>query len=122
VTGLEDLGAGFPPRARLRIKSREPGVWEELVAAMAKRHCLGRIQIGAWMTRSKPASTAGWSDGLPVVPPTEAASCALLEHIESRRVIDACRPIRTGHRREGRDQRRLAGCKPDTCRSLSCRA
>ena len=68
----------------------------------------------------------GWTDGLPVVPPTEARVLRMLDGTDPRAGRDrrgrAARPRRV-HGREGRRQRGdWPGASPSTCRSCSPRS
>jgi hypothetical protein len=81
VTGVPALGPGLPAmRPGCGSLSREPGVWEQLVGrygdgGLASR----RIVIGAWDDEIEACFDRGWSDGLPVVPPTDARITRMLE-------------------------------------------
>jgi hypothetical protein len=72
LTGLEGLGAGLPDwRPGCGSKSVEPEVADAL-AARFEGHRLRarRIELGALEEDWEAAHDRGWSDGLPVVPPT----------------------------------------------------
>ena len=77
-------------------------------------------------TSSRRCSSAGWTDGLPVVPPTEERVLRMLDgHDRDRptRSSPWSRPTSSSHGREGRDQRgdgRAAG--PSTSRGCSPRS
>jgi hypothetical protein len=61
-------------------KSREPGVWEELVARFGDTGIASRkVGIGAWDDEMEACFDRGWTDGLPVVPPTDARILRMLE-------------------------------------------
>ena len=81
VTGLQNLGAGLPAmRPGCGSKTREPGVWEELVARYGDSGLASRrIVIGEWDDEIEACFDRGWSDGLPVVPPTDARIMRMLE-------------------------------------------
>jgi hypothetical protein len=81
VTGLQNLGAGLPAmRPGCGSKTREPGVWEELVARYGDSGLASRrIVIGEWDDEIEACFGRGWSDGLPVVPPTDARIMRMLE-------------------------------------------
>ena len=60
--------------------TREPGVWEELVARYGDSGLASRrIVIGEWDDEIEACFDRGWSDGLPVVPPTDARIMRMLE-------------------------------------------
>jgi hypothetical protein len=87
ITGQENLGAGLPAmRPGCGSKSREPGVWEELVARYGNSGISARrIVIGEWDDEIEACFDRGWSDGLPVVPPTDARIMRMLEGTSRRR-------------------------------------
>ena len=81
LTGVDDLGEGLPPmRPGCGSKSVDPDLVDEL-----------RVRFGGSVLRSRRIDVAdaeddiemmftrGWSDGLPVVPPTEARVMAMLD-------------------------------------------
>jgi hypothetical protein len=80
VTGLPGLGRdlpGFQPGCG--SKSREPGVFEHLVARYGDPGIASRrIEIGEWDDPIEAGFERGWSDGLPVVPPTDARILRML--------------------------------------------
>ncbi len=81
VTGRKNLGAGLPAmRPGCGSKSREPGVWEQLLAQFGETGIAARrITIGEWDDEIEACYDRGWSDGLPVVPPTDARILRMLE-------------------------------------------
>ena len=80
VTGQKNLGAGLPAmRPGCGSKSREPGVWEQLLAQFGETGIAARrITIGEWDDEIEACYDRGWSDGLPVVPPTDARILRML--------------------------------------------
>jgi hypothetical protein len=86
VTGLQDLGSGLPAmRPGCGSKTREPGIWEELVARHGNSGLRSRrIAIGEWDDEIEACFDRGWSDGLPVVPPTDARIMRMLEGTSRR--------------------------------------
>jgi hypothetical protein len=88
LTGVEKLGEGLPAmRPGCGSKSVDPDLVDELRA----RHGAGvlrsrRIDVADREDDIEMMFTRGWSDGLPVVPPTEARVLAMLAG--TRRVAD----------------------------------
>ena len=80
VSGVNGLGAGLPDmRPGCGSKTREPGVYEELVARFGETGFASRrITIGTWDDEIEACFDRGWSDGLPVVPPTDARIIRML--------------------------------------------
>ena len=81
VTGIRGLGANLPAmRPGCGSKSREPGVFEELVARYGDPQIKSRqTAVGAWDDEMEACFERGWSDGLPVVPPTDARILRMLQ-------------------------------------------
>jgi hypothetical protein len=73
VTGLSGLGRGLPPfQPGCGSKSREPGVFEKLLALYGETGLRSRrVEVGQWGDPIEIGFERGWSDGLPVVPPTD---------------------------------------------------
>src|SRR5262249_11391499 len=80
VSGVVGLGAGLPAsRPGWGSKSREPGVYEHLVARFGDPKIKSRkISIGAWDDDVEACYDRGWTDGLPIVPPTDARILRML--------------------------------------------
>ena len=78
---LPDLGSDLPEfRPGCGSKSREPGVHEHLVAEYGETGFQSRtIEVGQWEDAIETCYEHGWTDGLPVVPPTEARIVRMLE-------------------------------------------
>ncbi|MGH9115512.1 MAG: thioredoxin family protein, partial [Acidimicrobiales bacterium] len=80
LTGVEGLGAGLPEyRPGCGSRTLDPGVAEELEvrfrgAALRSR----RVELPALEDEMEAMFDRGWTDGLPVVPPTEARVLAML--------------------------------------------
>jgi hypothetical protein len=72
LTGIAPLGEGLPEyRAGCGSRSIEPGVAERLAARFSgDRLASRRVVFGAEEDEFEAAYGRGWSDGLPVVPPT----------------------------------------------------
>lgn len=81
LTGLADLGADLPAqRPGCGAKNAGPGMAEALALrfgeiALASR----RIEIDAEAEEMEACYTRGWTDGLPVVPPTEVRVARMLQ-------------------------------------------
>jgi hypothetical protein len=61
-------------------KSREPGVYESLMATFGKPNFKSRpIRLGEWDDDIEACFERGWSDGLPVVPPTDVRILRMLQ-------------------------------------------
>lgn len=73
VSGIIPLGQGL--RAMMPgcgSKSREPGVYERLLARFGESTLASRrIEVGEWDDPIEACFERGWTDGLPVVPPTD---------------------------------------------------
>lgn len=80
LTGLPDLGADLPVlRPGCGAKNVEPGVREQLLARYGDTGLAARrIMVGKWDDPLEMCFERGWSDGLPVVPPTDARIVAML--------------------------------------------
>jgi len=81
VTGITGLGRGLPAmRPGCGSKSREPGVHEALMAQFGKLDFKSRqIRIDGWDDDIEACFERGWSDGLPVVPPTDVRILRMLQ-------------------------------------------
>lgn len=73
ITGIRDLGRGLPPnQPGCGSKSVEPGIYEKLNATYGEVSFSSRkIEFSAWEDPVEQAYDRGWTDGLPVVPPTD---------------------------------------------------
>jgi thiol-disulfide isomerase/thioredoxin len=81
VTGVSGLGPDLPAqRPGCGSKSREPGVYENLMASFGQLEFNSRqIRLGGWDDEIEACFERGWSDGLPVVPPTDVRILRMLE-------------------------------------------
>lgn len=81
VTGIDALGSDLPAfRPGCGSKSREPGVHEQLVARYGDTGIASRpIEVGGWDDPIEACYERGWSDGLPVVPPTDERILRMLQ-------------------------------------------
>ena len=81
ITGVEALGADLPPhRPGCGSRTLDPGVAEELAvrfrgSTMRSR----RVELAELEDEAEAMFDRGWTDGLPVVPPTEARVLRMLE-------------------------------------------
>lgn len=73
IARRSDLGEGLPAlRPGCGSKSREPNVHESLVARFGDPGIASRkITLGPWDDDIEACFDRGWSDGLPLVPPTD---------------------------------------------------
>lgn len=80
LTGVSDLGAELPAlRPGCGAKNVEPGVREQLLARYGDTGFVSRrIAYGTWDDPLEMCFERGWTDGLPVVPPTDARIIAML--------------------------------------------
>ncbi len=71
--GDDALGGGLPAwQPGCGSRSREPGVHERLVARHGEPGIASRaIAVGEWDDEAEACFDRGWTDGLPVVPPTD---------------------------------------------------
>lgn len=80
ITGRADLGADLPPlRPGCGSKTLEPGIAEELAIRFGDaKFSSRRVEIGESEDLMEACFERGWTDGLPVVPPTEARVLRML--------------------------------------------
>ncbi len=110
LTGVDGLGADLPPmRPGCGSMSVDPDLVDELRVRFGRSALSSRrVEVAAAEDEFEMMFARGWTDGLPVVPPTEERVMAMLEgtsRAPSRhRRHGAARP-RRDHRREGRDRR-----------------
>jgi len=73
MTGIEGLGLALPPnQPGCGSKSVEPGVHEKLQAIYGEIGFKSRkIEFSEWDDPVEQAYDRGWTDGLPIVPPTD---------------------------------------------------
>lgn len=81
MTGIEGLGEGLPPfRPGCGAKNVEPGIVEELAVRFGGIHLASRrITSPPLEDEMETCFSQGWTDGLPVVPPTEVRVVRMLE-------------------------------------------
>ncbi len=104
-TGIEGLGRGLPDyRPGCGAKAVEPDVVARFVGATLKSR---RVTLADAEDDAEAMFERGWTDGLPVVPPTERRVARMLEGTRRRPDdIVAVDPARLGrvHGREGRGE------------------
>ncbi len=81
ISGLDDLGHGLPPsQPGCGAKNVEPGVIERLKVRFNETGLKSRhVEIGADEDEQEAMFARGWSDGLPLVPPTEERVLRMLD-------------------------------------------
>ncbi len=81
VTGLKGFGNGLPAaRPGCGAKNIEPGVLERLKVKFGETGLTSRrIEIGSGEDEIEALFERGWSDGLPLVPPTEERVLRMLQ-------------------------------------------
>ena len=81
LTGLAGLGPGLPDtRPGCGAKNVEPGVLDRLKIGFNETGLRSRrIEIGADEDEQEAMDARGWSDGLPLVPPTEERVLRMLD-------------------------------------------
>jgi hypothetical protein len=80
LTGLASLGEGLPDlRPGCGAKNIEPGILEDLLVRHGETGLKSRkIELGAAEDEIEALFDRGWSDGLPLVPPTQARVLRML--------------------------------------------
>lgn len=80
-TGLNNLGEGLPAyRPGCGSRNVEPGIAEELALRFSGSKLKARrIELASLEDEIESCFERGWSDGLPVVPPTESRVLKMLE-------------------------------------------
>ena len=86
ISGLPDLGAALPElRPGCASKTLEPGIAEDLVVRFGDTGLASRsISLGDAEDPIEACYDRGWSDGLPVVPPTAARVLRMLQGTSRR--------------------------------------
>ncbi len=81
LTGIADLGATLPAyRPGCGSKSVEPGMVERLAVRYGETHFHARqIEVASLEDELEACYARGWSDGLPVVPPTRERVWRMLQ-------------------------------------------
>jgi hypothetical protein len=86
ITGIGDLGSELPAYSPgCGSQTRQPGVWERLQARFGESHLKSRpIEVDEWVDPSEACFERGWTDGLPVVPPTDERILRMLSGTKRR--------------------------------------
>lgn len=81
ILDKNNLGSDLPDfRPGCGSKSREPGVYEHLVTSYGDAGIEARkIELGKWDDEMELCFDRGWTDGLPVTPPTDARIWRMLQ-------------------------------------------
>ncbi|AMM24651.1 thioredoxin family protein [Variovorax sp. PAMC 28711] len=81
ISGRPDLGESLPPmRPGCGSKTLDPGIAEELVVRFGDTGLVARqVDIGEGEDLMEACFDRGWTDGLPVVPPTPARVLRMLQ-------------------------------------------
>lgn len=81
LTGIDGLGAGLPAeRPGCGSKTVDPGMADELAIRFGAVSFKSRpVEIGGYEDDSEACFERGWSDGLPVVPPTPVRVYRMLQ-------------------------------------------
>lgn len=118
ITGVQELGTGLPGwQPGCGSKSREPGVYEHLVVAYGEAGLRARqIEVGHWDDPMEACFERGWSDGLPVVPPTQERVLRMLSGTDRNpdEIIGRVPPnLATCSIEKVAINAVMAGCKPE---------
>ena len=118
VSGLTDLGTDLPEsRPGCGSKSVEPGIAEKLAVRFGESKLAARrVEVGSLEDEMEACFERGWTDGLPVVPPTEERVLRMLEG--TTRSPDALVGIAPPNYNECTVEKVainavMAGCKPE---------
>ena len=86
ITGIADLGCDLPAYSPgCGSKTHQPGVWERLLAEFGDAQLKSRrIQFGEWDDPVETCFERGWTDGLPVVPPSDERILRMLSGTSRR--------------------------------------
>lgn len=86
ISGIDTLGESLPPmRPGCGSKTLEPGIAEELELRFGDRKLMARaVEIGLEEDPIEACCERGWSDGLPVIPPTPERVLRMLKGTDRR--------------------------------------
>lgn len=118
VAGLPDIGPGLPAsRPGCGAKNIEPGTFEKLKIRHGETGITSRrIELGGGEDEIEAMFDRGWSDGLPLVPPTEERVLRMLTGTarDPQEVIGLCPPDLVPATVEKiAINAVMAGCKPE---------
>ena len=118
ITGIDDLGQDLPEfRPGCGSRSVEPGIAETLAARFgAEKMNARRIELAEFEDEMEACFDRGWSDGLPVIPPTPERVHRMLQgtHRDPAEIIGVIPPNRVACSVEKvAINAVLAGCKPE---------
>ena len=118
ISGFQGIGAGLPnQRPGCGAKNVEPGVIERLKVKFGETGLESRrVSIGEDEDEFEAMFERGWSDGLPVVPPTEERVLRMLNGTsrDSKEVIGLCPPnLIPATVEKIAINAVMAGCKPE---------
>ncbi len=117
LSGIDDLGLGLPPqRPGCGSLSVEPGRAERLEARYGDRLKARRIEFGTQEDDHEALFERGWTDGLPVVPPTPERVVRMLAGTDrpSDEVVAQIPPnLAPGTVEKIAINAVMAGCKPE---------
>ena len=96
ITGFQGIGADLPAfRPGCGAKNVEPGILEQLQIRFSETGLISRrIEIGAGEDEFEAMFERGWSDGLPVVPPTQERVLRMLQGTtrDPQELVGLCPP------------------------------
>jgi len=112
-------GKGYLPKFQpgCGSKSREPGIHETLIAEYgAPGICSRKVELDKWDDEMESCFEHGWTDGLPVTPPTDARIVRMLQGTrrDSQEVIGKVPPnLAPVTVEKAAINAVMAGCKPE---------
>ena len=118
IAGLQDIGVDLPAsRPGCGAKNIEPGIIEKLKIRHGETGFVSRrIELGGGEDEIEAMFDRGWSDGLPLVPPTEERVLRMLDGTarDPQEVIGLCPPDLVAATVEKiAINAVMAGCKPE---------
>jgi hypothetical protein len=118
VAGVAGIGADLPPmRPGCGAKNVEPGVLERLKVRFGETGLKSRrIELGGGEDEIEAMFDRGWSDGLPLVPPTEERVLRMLQGTvrDPAEVVGLCPPdLAPATVEKIAINAVMAGCKPE---------
>jgi hypothetical protein len=118
VSGLAGLGAALPAmRPGCGAKNIEPGIFERLKIRFGETGLVARpIEIGAGEDEFEAMYDRGWSDGFPLVPPTQERVLRMLAGTtrDPQEVVGNCPPdLAPATVEKIAINAVMAGCKPE---------